>query len=172
MCPIEVVFIFFDPRFSRWSPERMRMMLSLFALIGSRWKFQAILWRSPWRSVPWRKCPFIKWAERTIMWGGWVFFLFIYYTFLLSTLSDAVSRAALLPVWQNELFLPQSHFKDALQDGLQNSHLEMDSHVSESRDSIMQSRSSSCDSHCSKSTMCSVSWDPRCLTITNTTYCY
>lgn len=42
-------------------------------------------------------------------------------------------------------------------DGLQNSHLEMDSHVSESRDSIMQSRSSSCDSHCSKSTMCSVS---------------
>ena len=52
---------------------------------------------------------------------------------------------------------PQSHYKDALQDGLQDAHLELDSPESDGRDSIMESRSSSCDSRCSKSAMCSVS---------------
>lgn len=55
-------------------------------------------------------------------------------------------------------FLPQSHYKDALQDGLQDSHLELDSPESDGRDSIMESCDSSCDSRCSKSAMCSVSW--------------
>ena len=57
----------------------------------------------------------------------------------------------------NELFLLKSHNKDALQDGLQDDHLELDSPESDGRDSMMESRESSCDSRCSKSAMCSVS---------------
>lgn len=55
------------------------------------------------------------------------------------------------------LLLHQSHYKDAVQDGLQDPLLELDSPESNGRDSIMESHDSSCDSHCSKSAMCSVS---------------
>lgn len=56
------------------------------------------------------------------------------------------------------LFLPQAHYKDALQDGLQDAHLGLDSPESDGRDCIMESPDSSCDSRCSKSATCSVSW--------------
>ncbi|KAJ0002493.1 hypothetical protein NQD34_007642 [Periophthalmus magnuspinnatus] len=56
-----------------------------------------------------------------------------------------------------EMSVHKSHFKDALQDGLEDPHLEMDSPMSDGRDSLMHSRSSSCDSRGSKSAMCSVS---------------
>ncbi|KAG8004073.1 Soluble guanylate cyclase 88E [Nibea albiflora] len=56
-----------------------------------------------------------------------------------------------------EMSVHKSHYKDALQDGLQDSHLELDSPESDGRDSIMESRGSSCDSRCSKSAMCSLS---------------
>ncbi|XP_030253295.1 soluble guanylate cyclase 88E-like isoform X1 [Sparus aurata] len=56
-----------------------------------------------------------------------------------------------------EMSVHKSHYKDALQDGLQDAHLELDSPESNGRDSIMESRGSSCDSRCSKSAMCSVS---------------
>lgn len=52
---------------------------------------------------------------------------------------------------------PQSHFKDALQDDLQDPHLELDSPESDGRGSMMDSCDSSCDSRCSKSAMCSLS---------------
>lgn len=57
------------------------------------------------------------------------------------------------------IYLSQSHYKDALQDGgLQDPHIEMDSPDFDGRDSIMQSPEGSCDSRCSeKSTMCSIS---------------
>lgn len=55
------------------------------------------------------------------------------------------------------LFLPQSHYKDALQDDLQDPHLELDSPESDGRGSMMDSCDSSCDSRCSKSAMCSLS---------------
>ncbi|XP_054454167.1 soluble guanylate cyclase 88E-like [Anoplopoma fimbria] len=51
----------------------------------------------------------------------------------------------------------KSHYKDALQDDLQDAHLELDSPESDGRDSIMDSPDSSCDSPCSKSATCSVS---------------
>ncbi|XP_073342576.1 soluble guanylate cyclase 88E-like [Pagrus major] len=56
-----------------------------------------------------------------------------------------------------EMSVHKSHYKDALQDSLQDAHLELDSPESDGRDSIMESRASSCDSRCSKSAMCSVS---------------
>ncbi|KAK7922809.1 hypothetical protein WMY93_009711 [Mugilogobius chulae] len=56
-----------------------------------------------------------------------------------------------------EMSVHKSHFKDALQDGLEDPHLEMDSPMSDGRDSLMHSRSSSCDSRGSKSAMCCVS---------------
>lgn len=48
-------------RFSHWWQGRTRTMSSLFALIASRWRFQAILWRSRWKSAGWRRCWFIRW---------------------------------------------------------------------------------------------------------------
>lgn len=52
---------------------------------------------------------------------------------------------------------PQSHYKDALQDDLQDPHLELDSPESDGRGSMMDSSEGSCDSRCSKSAMCSLS---------------
>ncbi|KAF1384622.1 hypothetical protein PFLUV_G00122120 [Perca fluviatilis] len=51
----------------------------------------------------------------------------------------------------------KAHYKDALQDGLQDAHLGLDSPESDGRDCIMESPDSSCDSRCSKSATCSVS---------------
>ncbi|XP_028444602.1 soluble guanylate cyclase 88E [Perca flavescens] len=51
----------------------------------------------------------------------------------------------------------KAHYKDALQDGLQDPHLGLDSPESDGRDCIMESPDSSCDSRCSKSATCSVS---------------
>lgn len=48
-------------RFSLWWQARTRMTSSLFALIALRWRFQAILWRSPWRNAKRRRCLFIRW---------------------------------------------------------------------------------------------------------------
>ncbi|XP_053284337.1 soluble guanylate cyclase 88E [Pleuronectes platessa] len=51
----------------------------------------------------------------------------------------------------------KAHHKDALQDGHRDPHLERNSPESDDRDSIAESHASSCDSHSSKSAMCSVS---------------
>lgn len=129
-------------RFSLWWQERTRMTSSLFALIVPRWRFQAILWRSHWRNAEWRRCLFIRWdIIKTVLLDSFL------PEFLLVSFSCCYCF----------LSFSQSHYKDGLQDGLQDSHLELDSPESDDRNSIMESRESSCDSRCSKSAMCSLS---------------
>lgn len=73
---------------------------------------------------------------------------------------------SLAPLFLPLSFLPlpplsQSHYKDALHhnNGLQDSHIELDSPEFDVHNSIMASPDGSIDSHCSeKSAMCSVSW--------------
>lgn len=72
----------------------MRTMSSLFPLIVLKWRFQAILLRSRWRSAGWRRCLFIRWEgisgarSYRLLNFYWLWFNFNFYFLLLPSPRD------------------------------------------------------------------------------------